>query len=136
VTAANDRERLLRILRQGAPECQHQTRRLRLPSVEEVRDADPTMVSTFSSRRKALWEEYLRLRNRISHLDDEEFARHKLLTDLFGAGETETLAACWQSVHAIRGSEAINGFNRAANLLALSGCIDVIDPESTNSTTA
>jgi len=128
MTDANDRERLLRMLHVGAPECNNPNRKFRLPTVDEVREIEPAMVSTFSSSRASLWDEFLRLRNRISHLDHEEFARHKLLGDLFRAGETEALSACWRSVHAVRGSEALDGFNRAANLLASSGCIEVIEP--------
>jgi hypothetical protein len=128
-----DRAALLRQLAGNAPlpEPKREGQRLTLPRIEDVRESQPDMASTFERRRNALWEELLRLRDRLSQLNrNEEFSRYQLLVAIFGAGHVD-VDSCWVSVHTIRGTNALPAYDAAVEKLILSGCI-IVEPTPDN----
>ena len=110
------------MLMQDAPAPEEPERRLVLPTVEDVMAADPDQAGVFGKRRAALFSDFLGLRDRISHLTDEEYSRMRLLESLFGEGTVE-VGTCWQGVYAVRGSGALRTFNEAVKRIIASGCV-------------
>lgn len=123
-----ERNELLRMLQGQTPGPQNPERRLTLPSPEDVAAADPAAAPNFVRRRGALFAEYNRLRDRISHLETEAFCRYQLLSMLFGDG-SGTVGECWQRVLAVRGAGALYSFETTLATLLQSGCITVHNPE-------
>ena len=122
-----DRDELLAMLRQTAPEAQHAGRVLTLPSLEAMDVIDPDKVGEFRTRRRALFAEFMRQRDNLSQLGMSEYCQYQLLEELFREHEVR-VSACWQRVHAVRGAEALPAFNHQVVVLSASKCVQVYDP--------
>jgi hypothetical protein len=116
------------MLKKKAPQPENPSWRLTLPTVEDVKGvADAAQVEVFTRRRATLFDIFLGLRDRISHLGDYDFCRYRLLSALFGEGST-AVSECWDQVFVIRGENALPGYNEAVDAVIASGCVQVHMP--------